>query len=110
LTALREEVIDRFGHLPEPALNLFRLAEMKLLLTPLGVRKVDLGERGGRVLFHAQPNIDPQAVLRLIQHQPRCYRLDGADKLRIIKELPDVPTRLDELRLLAERLEIRRAA
>ncbi len=110
LTALREEVIDRFGHLPEPALNLFRLAEMKLLLTPLGVRKVDLGEHGGRVMFHAQPNIDPQAVLQLIQRQPRCYRLDGADKLRIIKELPDVPARLDELRLLAGQLGIRKAA
>ncbi|HTT08141.1 MAG TPA: transcription-repair coupling factor [Gammaproteobacteria bacterium] len=110
LITLREEVIDRFGHLPEPALNLFRLAEMKLLLQPLGIRKVDLGERGGRVLFHERPNLDPQAVLRLIQQQPKCYRLDGADKLRIIKELPEFDVRIEELRQLVERFGIRRAA
>ncbi len=110
LIALREEVIDRFGHLPEPAQNLFRVAELKLLLQPLGVRKADLGAHGGRVLFHERPNIDPQAVLRLIQQQPRCYRLDGADKLRIIKELPEFQIRVEELRHLAERFGIRQAA
>ncbi|HYY16162.1 MAG TPA: DEAD/DEAH box helicase, partial [Gammaproteobacteria bacterium] len=38
LNALKEEVIDRFGLLPEPAKNLFKLTALKIRATPLGIR------------------------------------------------------------------------
>src|SRR3546814_19499281 len=51
LRELQVEMIDRFGLLPEPAKNLFAVAELKLTATGLGIRKLDLGERGGRIEF-----------------------------------------------------------
>ena len=110
LIALREELIDRFGGLPEPARNLFAVTAIKIEAVPLGVRKVELGDGGGRILFVDQPAVDPQAIIRLIQTLPKAYRLDGGDKLRIIKEMPDGEARLHELRALFQQFRVRQPA
>ncbi|CAK0763570.1 transcription-repair coupling factor [Gammaproteobacteria bacterium] len=94
LRELQVEMIDRFGLLPEPVQTLFRTTELKLLARPLGIRKIELGPLGGRLLFHPEPAIDPGAVLKLIQTQPQIYRLDGQDKLRVTAVLPDTTSRL----------------
>ncbi len=82
LRELQVEMIDRFGLLPDPAKHLFAIAELKLHATALGIRKLDLGENGGRVQFVAKPNVDPMAVIQLIQGQPKLYPMDGPDKLQ----------------------------
>ena len=60
----------------------------------LGVRKLELGDKGGRIVFKAQPNVDPATIIKLIQAQPRVYSLDGQDKLRVKMELPGAAERL----------------
>ncbi|RDZ27850.1 transcription-repair coupling factor [Lysobacter silvisoli] len=94
LRELQVEMIDRFGLLPDPAKHLFAVAELKLAATELGIRKLDLGDKGGRVQFVEKPNVDPMAVIRLIQTQSKLYQMDGADKLRVKLDLPDPPSRL----------------
>ena len=105
LRELQVEMIDRFGLLPEPVKNLFAVAELKNAATALGIRKLELGERGGRIQFVPQPKIDPMTLIRLIQGQPRIFQMDGPDKLRLKMELPDASKRLtsahDLLRTLA---------
>src|SRR5690606_16614236 len=98
LRELQVEMIDRFGLLPPAAKQLFAVAELKLQGTRLGIRKLDLGESGGRLQFVEQPQVDPMAVIRLIQGQPKHYRMDGPDKLRITLDLPDADTRLKTAR------------
>jgi len=98
LRELQVEMIDRFGLLPDPARHLFTIAELKLQATSLGIRKLDLGSNGGRVQFEAKPNIDPMAVIRLVQSQSKQYAMDGPDKLRIKLDLPDAATRLNAAR------------
>ncbi|MDQ3494902.1 MAG: transcription-repair coupling factor [Pseudomonadota bacterium] len=88
LRELQVEMIDRFGLLPEPARHLFQTAELKLQATTLGIRKLDIGPAGGRVQFVEKPRVDPMGVIRLIQGQPKHYRMDGPDKLRVQLELP----------------------
>ncbi len=104
LTALKEEIIDRFGLLPEAAERLFRAAELKLLATPLGIRKIDAGPKGARIEFVAKPNVDPHAIIELLQSAPRRYRLDGPNRLRIIEEMAQPEDRMRVLRTLVERL------
>jgi transcription-repair coupling factor (superfamily II helicase) len=82
LRELQVEMIDRFGLLPEPARNLFRVAELKLTAMPMGVRKIELGRDQGRLVFAEQPAIDGARLIALIQRQPRRYRLYGGDKLQ----------------------------
>ncbi|TDK33445.1 transcription-repair coupling factor [Luteimonas terrae] len=110
LRELQVEMIDRFGLLPDPAKHLFQIADLKLQATALGLRKLDLGEAGGRVQFVEKPKVDPMAVIRLVQGQPQRYRMDGPDKLRITLDLPDAETRMQAARGLLIALAPARAA
>jgi len=104
LRELQVEMIDRFGLLPEPVKNLFAVTAVKLGANALGVRKFDLGDKGGRIVFKPQPNIDPLRVIKLIQAQPKVYSLDGQDKLKIRLELPGAAERLGTARDLLGKL------
>ncbi len=97
LRELQVEMIDRFGMLPEFARNLLRIAEIKLLVNTLGIRKIDLGPHGGRLQFHKDHNVDPTRIITLIQTSPFTYKLDGQDRLRINEELPEVDDRFNIL-------------
>ncbi len=98
LRELQVEMIDRFGLLPDPARYLFATAELKLLATDLGIRKLDLGPNGGRVQFAEKPNIDPMAIIRMIQSQPALYQMDGPDKLRVKVPMPEAADRFNTAR------------
>ena len=98
LRDLQVEMIDRFGLLPDPAKHLFAIAELKLRATALGIRKLDLGENGGRIVFEAQPQIDPMAVIQMIQKQPKLYSMEGPDKLKIKLPLPESADRFNAAR------------
>jgi len=95
LQTLREEVIDRFGPLPEATRLLFRATALKLAATTIGVRRIDAGPKGIRLEFTEKPPIDPMAVLRLAQSAPRAYRIEKSSRLRILGELPEVGARIE---------------
>ncbi|MEO5621867.1 MAG: transcription-repair coupling factor [Dokdonella sp.] len=107
LRELQVEMIDRFGLLPDQVKHLFAATALKLVATSLGIRKLDVGATGGRVLFRPQPAIESLTVIRLIQSQPRVYSLDGQDKLKFKMELAGATERLraanDLLALLGKR-------
>jgi transcription-repair coupling factor (superfamily II helicase) len=109
LADLREELVDRFGRPASAVDNLFRVTSVKLAAEALGIRRIDLGSRGGRIEFHPQPDIDPMRIIELVQRD-RAYRLDGSDKLKIIKDLPDAASRFEELNALFARFGRRQAA
>ncbi|MEO8460123.1 MAG: transcription-repair coupling factor, partial [Dokdonella sp.] len=102
LRDLQIEMIDRFGLLPEPVKHLFAITDLKLRATPLGIRKLELGANGGRIVFRPKPAIDPMRVIKLIQTQPKNYALDGQDKLRLKFELPGAAERLRVARELID--------
>ncbi|OGI48398.1 MAG: transcription-repair coupling factor [Candidatus Muproteobacteria bacterium RIFCSPHIGHO2_02_FULL_65_16] len=99
LQELREEIIDRFGPLPEPGQLLFQATELKILAGGFGIRKIDAGPKGVRVEFVERPDIEPGAILRLLQAAPRTYRLEGPNRLRIIGEMPDAAARIQAIRI-----------
>ena len=96
LRELKVEMIDRFGLLPDPAKNLFDVTELKLSVADLGIRKIEAGPNGGRILFEANPKIDAAKLIQLIQTRPQEFKLDGADKLRFFGEA-EAPERRIEL-------------
>ncbi|HXS04545.1 MAG TPA: transcription-repair coupling factor [Rhodanobacter sp.] len=94
LRDLQVEMIDRFGLLPDSTKQLFAVASLKLMATPLGIRKLDFGANGGRITFREKPEVDPLAIIKLIQGLPRVYKLDGQDKLKVILDLPGASERI----------------
>ncbi|MBV8783082.1 MAG: DEAD/DEAH box helicase, partial [Gammaproteobacteria bacterium] len=104
LDELLAEIHDRFGPPPPVAQNLLRVAKLKLRARTLGVRRLDLGPQGGSVLFEADARIEPASLVRLIQRQPREYRLDGPQRLRITRTLATEASRFAYAGELLERL------
>ncbi|WP_295406372.1 transcription-repair coupling factor [uncultured Thiocystis sp.] len=104
LRELHVEMIDRFGLLPEPAKNLLEITELKLRVQPLGIRKIEAGPASGRILFGDAPQIDPANLIRLIQTRPKEFRLDGGDKLKFFREMPDAAQRLRQVNAVLEQL------
>jgi len=102
LRELQVEMIDRFGLIPEPLKNLIRITEIKLKSNPLGIEKIEMNAKGGRVIFNDQPNIDPMSIIKLIQKDPLHYKLDGQNKLRVIRPLEDVDQRFEFVENLVE--------
>ncbi|MGV8991459.1 MAG: transcription-repair coupling factor [Thiobacillus sp.] len=87
LTELQEELIDRFGPLPDPARALVDTHRLRLVAKPLGIMKVDANEDSILVQFIPQPPIDPGRVIKLIQTR-RDIKLAGGDRLRLTVSSP----------------------
>ncbi len=104
LNELQVEMIDRFGLLPEPAKHLVRLTLLKLQAEKLGITKIDAGPQGGRIEFAADTPVDPMALIKLIQTQPKRYKFEGATvfKFQVPMERPE--ERFNTLEALLERL------
>jgi transcription-repair coupling factor (superfamily II helicase) len=106
LDDLSAELHDRFGPAPPAAVNLLRVAKLKLAARALGVRRLDLGPQGGSLTFEERSRVEPATLVRLIQRSAREYRLDGPQKLRVSRQLPSEAARFefagDLLRRLGE--------
>jgi transcription-repair coupling factor (superfamily II helicase) len=105
LEDLQGEMIDRFGPLPPPAHNLYRIAALKLRARALGLRKIDAGPCGGYILFMEDSRVDPLALIRLVQGNPDDYRMDGPLKLRFEWDAEEEEQRFGQTRALLDRLE-----
>ncbi|CAM5323486.1 transcription-repair coupling factor [Eoetvoesiella caeni] len=82
LIAIQEELIDRYGKLPEAAQTLLSTHRLRLHAEPLGVTKIDASETQAMIQFNAKPNIDPLRIIQLIQTR-RNVKLAGQDKIKI---------------------------
>ena len=80
LRDLQEELIDRFGELPEQAQALLETHRLRITLKPWKVQKLDASEHQIAVQFDADAPIDPAKVIQLIQ-KDRNTRMTGPDKL-----------------------------
>ncbi|MFT7412300.1 MAG: transcription-repair coupling factor (superfamily II helicase) [Paraglaciecola sp.] len=87
INELQIELIDRFGLLPQNAKNLLDMAMLKLKAKKIGISKIEGTNKGGFVEFSHKTQIDPGFIIKLIQSQPRIYKLDGPQKLKF-----NVPT------------------
>lgn len=94
LEDLQIEMIDRFGLLPDAARNLIRISELRLMAEPLGVRKIEVGPKGGHIEFSQQANIDPGKIIAMLQREPQTFAMDGPTRLKIKSGVDDTHSRI----------------
>jgi len=104
LRELQVEMIDRFGLLPPPAKNLFRIAEFKQVARALGLRKIDVGPGGGSVTFEPDTRVDPGVLIRYVQQNSRTHRLEGGAKLRFTLPLDKEEKRFETVQQILDAL------
>ncbi|MEW8352456.1 MAG: transcription-repair coupling factor [Candidatus Thiodiazotropha sp.] len=104
LRELQVEMIDRFGLLPDATKNLFAITGLKLRAHPLGIRKIEAGPKGARLLFEESPDLDPARLIGLIQSRPNTYKMDGGDRLRYLADLEAPERRVEKIHSLLDTL------
>jgi len=103
LERLIEELVDRFGPLPDPARVLIECHKLRIQGAPLGVQKIDASAGGIVVQFIPQPPVDSRRVLSLVQSN-RIYRLPGPDRVKIEMKHEDLKLRSNEVRQFLRKL------
>ncbi|MGA8052289.1 MAG: transcription-repair coupling factor, partial [Burkholderiales bacterium] len=103
LAALQEELVDRFGPLPDPARALVNSHRLRLLGKPLGMVRLDATAEAVQIQFEAQPSVDPARILQLVQ-KDRAWKLAGPTKLRVDAKSETLAERADAARRVLEQL------
>jgi transcription-repair coupling factor (superfamily II helicase) len=93
LDDMHQELIDRFGLLPEPAQTLLDSHQLRILAKPIGISKLDASSEAIQIQFVPNPPIDPMKIITLIQTR-RYIKMNGPDKLRIELKHEDLQQRV----------------
>jgi transcription-repair coupling factor (superfamily II helicase) len=99
LDNLQEELIDRFGLLPEQGEALIACHRLRIAAKPLGIIKIDASDAAIQLQFNPKADIDPMKLINLLQRDRRC-RMNGPDKLRVTVGLEAISHRADFVKTL----------
>lgn len=90
----REEVVDRFGPLPQAAQQLFDSAVLRCHATTMGINKITVGQQYLRLHFGNEAQINTQKLLSLIQTRSKTFQLEKKQTLKVLlnKDKPLIDT------------------
>ena len=97
IDALLEEIVDRFGKLPQQAQTLIDVHRLRVMAKPFGVVKVDAAPGVITITFKKNPPVNPMRIIEMIQKNKH-IKLVGNEKLRIERELLAVKDRAQMVR------------
>jgi len=97
LTAMQEELIDRFGLPPEPTQALLACHRLRIAARPLGVTKIDAGPELSQIQFAPDPPFDAAKLIALIQKDRR-IKFAGPDRVRVERAAPTLEERVAAVR------------
>ena len=97
LDAMREELVDRFGELPEHARALLDSHLLRILARPVGVARIDATHETVQLQFEKNAPIDPKRIVAMVQ-KARNRRLAGPDRLRVEAKMPEWPQRVQAVK------------
>ncbi|MEI6182834.1 MAG: transcription-repair coupling factor [Polynucleobacter sp.] len=107
LMGLREELVDRFGDLPDQAKSFYETHRLRLEMTGFGIKKIDATPASIQIQFIPNPPIDPLKIIQLIQSSKH-IQLNGQDKLKVLpqkdREFEKLEQRLEAIRQVLRRL------
>ncbi|MFZ6862791.1 transcription-repair coupling factor [Undibacterium sp. Ji67W] len=101
---MQEEMIDRFGKLPEQVQSLLETHRLRVAAKPLGIIKIDVHSEAANLQFEPQPPIDAMRIIELIQKNKH-IKLNGQDKLRITANMPDLASRVAQIKSTLKALQ-----
>ncbi|MES2075722.1 MAG: transcription-repair coupling factor [Pseudomonadota bacterium] len=100
---MQEELIDRFGKLPDPVRALVETHRLRIAAKTVGIIKIDAHGEAATLQFMAKPPIDPMRIIELIQKN-RQIKLNGQDKLKITVAMPDLAARVSQIKTAIKQL------
>lgn len=104
LNEIRVEMIDRFGALPPQAQNLFAVTEIKHLAQQLGVKTLKVGTSSGKIEFIAQPKVNPEQIVKLVQSNPGRFSFAGSTSIKFKLDLATDSSKIEYVKTLLQGL------
>jgi transcription-repair coupling factor (superfamily II helicase) len=92
LDAMREELVDRFGELPEPARALLECHALRIAAKPFGITRIDATHETAQLQFEKNAPVDGARIVSLVRRRSG-LRLAGPDRLRLEAKMPEWPQR-----------------
>ncbi|MGK5019686.1 transcription-repair coupling factor [Janthinobacterium lividum] len=102
---IQEELIDRFGKLPDAVKALIETHRLRIGAKTVGIVKIDVHGEAATLQFMAKPPIDPMRIIDLIQKN-RHIKLHGQDKLKITATMPDLAARVTQIKTTIKQLTV----
>jgi len=103
IDGMQEELIDRFGKLPDAVKALIETHRLRIAAKSVGIVKIDAHGEAASLQFMEKPPIDPIKIITLIQKN-RHVKLAGQDKLRITASMPDLAARVNQVKQTIKQL------
>jgi transcription-repair coupling factor (superfamily II helicase) len=100
---MQEELIDRFGKLPDPVKALIETHRLRIAAKAVGIVKIDAHGEAANLQFMVNPPIDSMRIIALIQKN-RHIKLAGQDKLKITATMPDLAARVMQVKQTIKQL------
>jgi transcription-repair coupling factor (superfamily II helicase) len=98
LDDMREELIDRFGNIPEEVENLLKTVEIKQIAKFANIERIEAGARGILITFHRNTFKNVDKLMAFIANQFGIIKIRPDQKLFIEKNLMSYNTRLEVLK------------
>tara|TARA_B100000470_G_scaffold183827_1_gene148766 strand:- start:2 stop:694 length:693 start_codon:yes stop_codon:yes gene_type:complete len=94
---IETELIDRFGKLPEQTINLLLMADLRNQANTLGIKKIRMDRRYGRLYFDQSSTIEAQNIIDLIKQEPDVFKMYPDQSLGFKGDFPDVMDRINKV-------------
>ena len=96
LEQISDELVDRFGYLPDSTQNLLEITDLRNRSTALGIEKIRFNKEYGRIYFNENSMIDVSHMLKLIDTDED-YRLYPDQSLGLKGDFSDEEVRKKKL-------------
>ena len=103
LKALRDELLDRYGKLPEPTQNLLMVVNLKFWLRRLRIPEVDADEKSAVLSFGQDSKVNFDKLIEMVTSNPDRFRFTRDQN--VIYTISDKSRLFDELENLLRQLE-----
>ena len=95
---MREELIDRFGLIPQEVENLLKTVEIKQLATLSNIEKIDAGAKGFLISFHNNTFKNVDRLMDFITKQCGVIKIRPDQRLFIDRDLSNYKNRLEVIK------------
>ncbi len=105
LNEIKYEMVDRFGKLPEQVEHLFNVHNLKHWCEQLGILKLTIGQKSGKIVFRHDTEISLEGLTSLVNEYDGKVKLNPADStLHLSHLLPSKNSRISAAFQILEQL------
>ena len=95
---MREELVDRFGPLPQEVENLLKTVEIKLLCREANIEKIDAGAKGILITLRGNNFARPEKLMNYVFSSFGAVKVRPDQKLFIEKDLSEYAVRVETIK------------